>query len=94
MKTRITIAVAVGALASILLDILDKPLHSPFLQYLALPGHIAIILIWGAHGMDRSSESVALIVGTGVNAIVYSLIIAGVLKWFDRSHESRRPKDE
>lgn len=94
MKTRIAIAVAIGAFVSILFDILDTALHSTLLQYLALPGHIAIISIWGAHGMDSSSERIALIVGRGVDTIVYSLIAFGVLKWFGHSDESHSPKDE
>jgi hypothetical protein len=44
--------------------------------------------------MDSSSERIALIVGMGVNIIVYSLIAFGVLKWFGHSDESHGPKDE
>jgi hypothetical protein len=73
--------------------ILDAALHSRFLQSLALPGHIAIISIWGAHGMDSRSETIALIAGMSINAIVYSLIAFGLLKWFGHSIESRSPRD-
>ena len=50
--------------------------------------------IWGAHGMDSRSERIALIVGMSINAIVYSLIAFGLLKWFGHSNESRSPRDE
>jgi hypothetical protein len=93
VKIRIAIAVAIGAFASILFHILDAALHSRFLQSLALPGHIAIISIWGAHGMDSRSETIALIAGMSINAIVYSLIAFGLLKWFGHSIESRSPRD-
>jgi uncharacterized membrane protein len=88
VKTSIAKAVAIGALFSILFDVLDMVLHSTLLQYLALPGHVAIISIWGAHGMDSGSERIALIAGMGINIIVYSLIAFGVLKWIGRSGET------
>jgi hypothetical protein len=89
MKNRIAIAVAVGAFISILLLVANVTYPSTLLRYLSLPGHIAIISIWGAHGMDSGSERIALIVGMGVNVVAYGLIALAILKWFRHSDESQ-----
>ena len=91
MKIRIVIAIVIGALASLLFYVFDAALHGTPIQFLAFPGHFAIISIWGAHAMDPNSLPIAVTVGTAVNTVVYSLIAFGVLNWFAHPTNSHNP---
>jgi hypothetical protein len=86
MRTRLAIAIAVGAGFTLLLLALDFAFPSVLWRYLAAPGHIAMIAVWGPHGPIEISE--ILVVGFGLltNAIVYGLIAFGVLALLGRRH--------
>jgi hypothetical protein len=91
VKIRIAIAIATGALISLLFYVFDAALHGTPIQFLVLPGHVAIVLIWGAHAMDPNSLPIAVMLGTAVNTTAYGLIAFGLLEWLRRSDKSRSP---
>lgn len=77
------IAVAVGVFLSIF-PLLIPALDRTPVRNIALPGHIAVIAIFGAHARDDLSNLTLMIVGTCANIIAYSLIAFVLLKWFGR----------
>jgi hypothetical protein len=81
VKTRLAIAVAIGAFVSILSEILGTTFRNTLFQYLVLPGHIAIIAIFGAHASDDVAVRTFEIVGTLANIVVYSLVVFAFLTW-------------
>ena len=79
MRSRLIIAMSIGALVSIiLLAITSLVTGGAALEYLGAPGIISIILIWGPHG-PVPSDILALALVWAVNAIVYSLVALGIL---------------
>lgn len=93
MNTRLAIATAVGLTGSILLDILGSTFRNTLLQYLVLPGHIAIIAFFGAHGDDDIPIWQFMTVGSLANTVVYSLIAFVVLTCLPSSNRLRDSKD-
>ncbi|QQO19333.1 hypothetical protein JJB98_05130 [Bradyrhizobium diazoefficiens] len=93
MNTRLAIATAVGLTGSILLDILGSTFRNTLLQYLVLPGHVAIIAIFGAHGHDDIPFWLFMTVGSLTNTAVYSLIAFVVLTCVPSSNRLRDSKD-
>ena len=85
MKRRHVIAIGIGALISAIFLTVPEDWLSPGMrewgQLLASPGHIAMMLVWGAHG-PVSSENLALAFAWGVNAAVYSLVAFATLSVF------------
>jgi hypothetical protein len=75
MKGRHIIAIAIGALISIILLIL--PLPGSWTFYLGTPG-IITMLVLGPHG-PVGADIVGMAIVLVVNAIVYSLVALAVL---------------
>ena len=84
MKTRMAIAIAAGALISVLLLLLGNATSSLPWAYLTAPGVMAIMLIWGPHG-PVPSDAIAFAVVMSVNAIVYGLIFFALLHRFRKA---------
>jgi hypothetical protein len=82
MKGRHIIAIAIGALISIVLLIL--PLPGSWTFYLGAPGIITMLVLGpqGPVGADMSGMAVVLV----VNAIVYSLVTLAVVSVFKNSN--------
>ena len=83
MKARLIIAMAIGALISMIFLAVPslRDGTSPW-AYLELPGIVAVLLVWGTHG-GGGSDILALAVVWAVNAVVYGLValaVVGVLK--------------
>jgi hypothetical protein len=79
MRRRLVIAMAIGALASILLlaiMLLIPGSEAP--QYLGTPGIITAMLVWGPHG-PVPSDILFMALVLAVNAIVYGLAVLGIL---------------
>jgi hypothetical protein len=86
MKTRILIAIAVGAFISVLLALLGAATSMSW-QYLMAPGIMAVMLIWGPHG-PAPSDAIVLAVVVSVNAIVYGLITFGLVNGFRKAFKA------
>jgi hypothetical protein len=73
VKTRLAIAIAFGVGSTLIPLLLMDVVHSNLWGYLILPGHAAIILIFGAHAGPDGFEHIAMVVGLVANIVVYSL---------------------
>ena len=93
MEKRVAVAFFVGVFTTALLVILDVEVPSRLWGYLTAPGSIAIMLVWGAHG-PVPSEILALSVGLGINTIIYTLIVLGVLIRLGRAKTAAHPSTE
>jgi hypothetical protein len=80
MKPRLVIALAIGALISTLLLVMESLTdHSIFWMGWEMPGISAAYLFWGAVG---GSASAGIAIAWVVNAIVYGTAAFGVLTVF------------
>jgi hypothetical protein len=85
MKSRMTVAIAIGTFFSLLLVLLGFTVRDDtVLQYLGMPGHVAIVAIFGAHTGKDLSVTALMIIGTCANIVVYSFFIFLILKLFAR----------
>ena len=58
-----------------------------------LPGHAAAMAIAGAHGTSPLVDTLALVVGIGVNILVYMFLVLGVAKLFRKLFRRRTSGD-
>ena len=80
MKSRLVIALAIGALISTVLHVMESLTdHSIFWMGWEMPGISAAYLFWGAIG---GSAFVGIAIAGVVNAIVYGAAAFGVLTIF------------
>ena len=80
MKSRLIIALAIGALISTLLQVMEVLTdHSLFWMGWDMPGISAAYLFWGAVG---GSAFAGIAIAWLVNAIVYGAAAFGVLTFF------------
>jgi hypothetical protein len=79
MKARLIIAMAIGALISMIFLAVPslRDGTSPWAS-LELPGMVAALLVWGTHGIG-GSDILAMAVMWAVNAAVYSLVALAVV---------------
>ena len=85
MKRRHIIAIAIGALVSMILLAIPSGRHGTSAwAYLEAPGIIAIMLVWGPHG--PAPDILSLAVAWAVNAILYGVVALAVLSVFKISN--------
>jgi hypothetical protein len=79
MKARLIIAMAIGALISMIFLAVPslRDGTSPWAS-LELPGIVAVLLVWGTQG-GGGSDVLALAVVWAVNAVVYGLVALAVV---------------
>jgi hypothetical protein len=77
---------AIGAAVSLLVMVLAEAFPHSRWQDLAIPAHIAMISIWGPHGPIEISDTLLVVFGLLINAIVYGLIAFGVLALLRKRH--------
>jgi hypothetical protein len=93
MGRRVAGAFFFGVFITALLLILDIAVPSRLWGYFAARGSIAIVLVWGPHG-PVPSDTLALSVGLGINALIYALIIFGALTMFGRAKGAAHSSEE
>jgi len=79
MKGRVIIAACVGLLIAALPFALDFPVFDQVRILLTAPGVLVIMSIWGPHG-PVPSDVLAMAIVIIVNALVYGLIVLGIIK--------------
>jgi hypothetical protein len=87
MKARLLGSMAIGAAVSLLVLLLAAAFPHSRWQDLAIPAHIAMILIWGPHGPVEISDALLDMFGLLINALVYGLIAFGVLALLRKRHQ-------